>query len=157
MGLRKIGAGVVGLATMALMLVTVVDVVGRYFLSAPLRGSNEMMEFGLAAMLGVALPLVSAQRGHIVIGLIDNLVGPAGRRWQVRVVELVAACATSLIAGFLAFHSTFLFASGVYSQYLRVTLWPVAVALSAAWCVTACIHLANALRQRGEQVQRDIL
>ena len=54
-----------------MMLVTAIDVAGRYVLSLPLPGGLEMTEMMLAALIYCGLPIVSLHRGHIVIDTLD--------------------------------------------------------------------------------------
>lgn len=53
---------------------TVVDVVGRYFLNSPLNGATELTEFGIALTVFSALPAVTWNRGHIAVDLLDRAV-----------------------------------------------------------------------------------
>lgn len=69
--------GTVTACCLALMMVlTVIDAVGRYFFSAPLDGAVEYISFLLAFMIFSAYPLVTREEGHISVGiLIDHLPG----------------------------------------------------------------------------------
>ena len=56
-----------------MMLVTAVDVAGRYLFNKPIAGGFELTEILLAALIYCGLPLVSARRDHIVIDTFDPL------------------------------------------------------------------------------------
>jgi TRAP-type C4-dicarboxylate transport system permease small subunit len=56
-----------------MMLVTVIDVVGRYLLNAPLPGAFEMTQFLVAAVVYAGLPHVSQRESHITIDLLDGV------------------------------------------------------------------------------------
>jgi TRAP-type C4-dicarboxylate transport system permease small subunit len=64
-------------ALMAMMLLTVADVVLRSTLSLPIRGSAEATEILLALMVFSALPLVGALNRHIAVDLVDPLLPEA--------------------------------------------------------------------------------
>ena len=54
-----------------MMMITAVDVAGRYLFSKPLAGGFEIPEMMLAALIYCGLPLVSKRREHIVIDTFD--------------------------------------------------------------------------------------
>ena len=80
-----------GAAALAFLVVlTVVDVVGRYALSAPAPGATELTEFGVAALVFAALPAVTWRGGHVAVDLLDRFVPPARRRWRAALVNAPA-------------------------------------------------------------------
>ena len=54
-----------------LMLLTCVDVVGRYFFNKPVTGGFELTEMLLAALIFAGLPLVTLRGDHITVDLFD--------------------------------------------------------------------------------------
>ena len=54
------------------MFLTAVDVVMRYAVSAPIRGSFEISELMLALLIFSGFPLVSLQNQHVSIGILDR-------------------------------------------------------------------------------------
>ena len=56
-----------------MMMITAVDVAGRYLFNRPIAGGFELTEILLAALIYCGLPLVSARREHIVIDTFDPL------------------------------------------------------------------------------------
>lgn len=61
-------------ALFALMILTVMDVIGRYFLSKPVLGATELTEIGLAIVIFSVMPVVTWRGVHIVVDLIDIFV-----------------------------------------------------------------------------------
>lgn len=57
-----------------LMVLTCADVVGRYFLSNPVKGATELTEMGLAVVLFSVMPVITWRGGHIVVDLIDSFL-----------------------------------------------------------------------------------
>ena len=57
---------------MAMMLLTFVDVVGRYILGAPVFGASEMISTMLALTIFLGLGLANARDRHIVVELFDQ-------------------------------------------------------------------------------------
>ena len=63
-----------------MMMITAVDVVGRYVFNKPLNGGFEITEMLLAALIYCGLPLVSQRREHIVIDTFDPLMSARVKR-----------------------------------------------------------------------------
>ena len=112
------GAGALSL----LAALTVVDVVGRYALNAPLPGSTELTEFGVALVVFAAAPGVCWRGGHVVVDLADRFVPPAIRRWRAALVA-AAFCPSMWAAAWgvaaLAQRSA---RRGEVSEYLAIPL-----------------------------------
>lgn len=64
----------------AMMLVTVGDVALRSFFAIALPGVLELVELGLACTIFVALPAVFLRDEHLVVDVVDQLVGPRAAR-----------------------------------------------------------------------------
>jgi TRAP-type C4-dicarboxylate transport system permease small subunit len=86
----------------AMMALTFVDVVGRYFLNAPVSGSAEATELMLAVIVFAGLPLAAAAREHIQIDLLEHMLSDRARRIQARFGFSVAAVVTAFVAWRLA-------------------------------------------------------
>lgn len=65
---------IAAIALFALMVLTCVDVIGRYFLSSPVLGATELTEIGLAIVVFSVMPVVTWRGLHIVVDLIDIFV-----------------------------------------------------------------------------------
>lgn len=81
------------------LIVTVifVDVFARYLFAAPIRGSVEMVEYAMALLIFTALPLVTRNRGHVSVSLIDGLVGGAAKRLKNLLCDLVSAAVLGVL------------------------------------------------------------
>ncbi|MEM8663699.1 MAG: TRAP transporter small permease subunit, partial [Pseudomonadota bacterium] len=88
-----------GLALIAMMGATVVDVVARHAFNAPLPGAVEMVELAMvwATFLGIAAAFFIG--GHITVDLVDAALGPVAARR----VRTFAAMVATLLCGVLAF------------------------------------------------------
>ncbi|HTQ73723.1 MAG TPA: TRAP transporter small permease [Burkholderiales bacterium] len=91
--------GLVAAALMlCLMLLTCVDVVGRYFFNTPVTGGFEMTELLLAALIFAGLPLVTLRSEHIVVDLLD----PVTPHWLFRAQHVLATLIGIACTGYLA-------------------------------------------------------
>lgn len=121
---------------MALMVVTVIDVVGRYLLAAPLAGAFEMTELLLCAMVFAALPLVSRDGGHVEVDLaVGRLPARAAHALGVAAAA-ISAVALLYFAWRLAVVATDLGETGARSNALAIPFAPFA-AFGALACVLA--------------------
>ncbi len=81
-----------------LMLLTCVDVVGRYFLNQPVWGGFELTEMLLAALIFAGLPLVTLRNDHVTVDLFDPVIPD----WLFRIQHVVACTIGFLCTGYLA-------------------------------------------------------
>jgi len=76
-GISRLISGLLGpisaLSLMAIMMLMVADVAGRYLLNRPIRGAYEVTEFLMCLMVLGALPLVSLWRRHVEASLVADL------------------------------------------------------------------------------------
>lgn len=64
------------LTLFTLMMITCVDVVGRYLFNNPLTGSTELTEMALAIVVFSVMPIISWRNDHVVVDLLDRFVPP---------------------------------------------------------------------------------
>ena len=76
---------------MGMMLLTFVDVVGRYVFNRPVRGGFEVTELGLLVLIFAGLPLVSHADEHVTMDFIDRLLRPGARALLERAVDALCA------------------------------------------------------------------
>ncbi|WP_417616228.1 TRAP transporter small permease [Oceanisphaera sp.] len=60
-----------GLMLLLMMLITAVDVVGRYLFNTPLVGGSELIEIMLAASIFLILPTITWRQEHVSVDLIE--------------------------------------------------------------------------------------
>jgi len=60
------------LSLMGLMIITCIDVIGRYLLNSPLTGSTELIEMGLGIVIFAAFPVISWRNEQIVVDMLDR-------------------------------------------------------------------------------------
>ncbi len=74
----------------AMMMLTTVDVAGRYLFNTPVKGGFEIITFLLATLVFASLPLITWDETHITVSLVENWV--RGRvRWTMRTLVLAAS------------------------------------------------------------------
>jgi TRAP-type C4-dicarboxylate transport system permease small subunit len=133
----------------AMMLLTVVDVVGRYLFNRPVPGTSEIIEYLLAILVFGALPLATLRREHIVVDILDFAIQGSRKRIQQIVVHFVSAATLGFIGWRLWARAAELGSYGDITQFLQLPLAPLAFAMSILAGVTAAVMivlLAAALR-----------
>ena len=68
-----------GLVLFALTLLTVISVVGRVAVSAPIQGDFELVELGMAIAIFSFLPYCQIVRGNVIVDLIMSRASPRTR------------------------------------------------------------------------------
>ena len=69
--LTKAGDGLSSVALFALMVMTCVDVTGRYFFNAPLDGATELTQLMMGVIVFAILPAVCFREEHVSVDLLD--------------------------------------------------------------------------------------
>jgi TRAP-type C4-dicarboxylate transport system permease small subunit len=150
---RLLGAGA-ALALVGIVLLTCVDVVGRYLLNRPLTGAFELSEMAMGALVFASLPLVTLRRQQVTVDLLDWLIPARWRRVQDALAGLVAALCIAVVAWRLWVKAAEMLASGETTAVLKVPVYPLVYGMAVLSVVTAAVILALMwadLRVRPEQ------
>jgi TRAP-type C4-dicarboxylate transport system permease small subunit len=126
---------------LAMMLLTVVDVVARYGFSRPVRGAFEVTELMLLVLIFAGLPLVSFADEHAVMDFADRLLGPRGRRALVRAVQVVNAAFMFLLAWLTWLKADRIWAYRDATDVLRIVYGPFVYFMAATLGLAGLIHL----------------
>ncbi|MCA0961229.1 TRAP transporter small permease [Salipiger bermudensis] len=97
-GLRAALAVLGGVLLMALMGMTVTDVIGRYVFNAPLRGATELTELLLAAVVFLGLPAVALADEHVTVDLVTDRMPAAIKPWRGAATGLFSAVVLAVVA-----------------------------------------------------------
>ena len=146
-----------GTVLFLMMMITAVDVIGRYVFNRPLAGGFEITEMLLAALIYCGLPLVSQRREHIVIDTFDPLMSARVKRGLDVLAEVVCSLTLGGI-GYLIFRRAARVAE--YGDTTSVLKWPLAPVayLMGTMIVIAClIHLSLIFVPHGEDDGKSIV
>jgi len=144
--LYGVGLGVL----VALMLLTVSDVILRYLFSRPITGSFDLTEFMMAAIIVFGISHCGFTRGHVKVELVMERL-PVG-------VQVIAELVTSLLGlGLFSLitwqcfvYTKVQLASGVASNILEIPVFPFVgiVGLgSAVYTIILLLHFIESLSQ----------
>lgn len=132
---NTLGVGA-ALLLFCLVLVTCVDVVGRYFFSAPLKGAFEITEILLAALVFAALPLTTERKEHIEVDLLNVVLNDTTKRYLSAFAGLFSAALLTTLAWRLATHALSAAEDGATTNALGIPLAPFGY-LAAFCCLVS--------------------
>ena len=135
----------------AIMLITVVDVVFRYLLERPLAASFELTEVLLAVMIFVSIAIAMARDDHIEVTLLDPWIGRFPRFQRLAYVGF-----RLMIAVAFFFLGLWIFELGQgkrveLTPVMRLPLTPVAWAVAVALFIAAVLALLSVVMRRPAQ------
>ena len=124
----------------SLMIVTFVDVVGRYGFNRPLRGAFEGTELMLLVLIFAGLPLVSHADEHVTMDFIDHMVGPAARKVIAALAQLVCAATLIGLSWLIWVKAGKIAAYGDTTDVLKILLAPFVYFMAAMIALSGLIH-----------------
>jgi len=130
---------VAGIALTFIMLLTVSDVVLRFF-GHPIVGTFELVGLGGAIVIGFGIPITSWNRGHIFVDFMINWLSPKVRDGFNVVTRLVSIGLFILVGWNLFVLGNDLLRSGEVSLTRQLPFYPVAYGLGIC-CFIQCLVL----------------
>jgi TRAP-type C4-dicarboxylate transport system permease small subunit len=140
--LRLVIAGIL----FAILVVSLIDVGGRYLFNAPLLGADDLIRFGMAILVFAALPEVCRSREHVSVDLLSHVMAPKLRGASTRLFGIVAAALLVYLAWRLAEVGLNALDYGDRSPLLRIPYAPLAFLLALFALVAAGIEFLLAVR-----------
>lgn len=144
--LSKVPMLIASIALFALMSLTFADVLMRSIFNAPIEAATELIRMGIALIVFAALPVLSAQNGHIAVDLLD---GPFQRFKLERVRDAVVALACAAMlwwpAGRVVDLAERAKGYGDVTEYLEIPTYYVAYFIAAMTYLTAVALVGRAL------------
>ena len=143
-GFNTVTHSLAGVGLMALLFLTVSDILGRFLLSRPVPGTVEVTSVLLVVVVFLAVAHSEDMGDHITIDLIYERVGP---RWRM-VMDLFADIFSIVVIALLSYQLyQFVLrnqASGAETPVLDLPIWPfvlVAAFGSALYAVSTIIRM----------------
>lgn len=136
-----------GLLLVALVLMSLVSIVGRRLLGTPVPGDIEMLQMGTAVACAALLPYCEMMAGHLRV---DFFTARASARARAR-MDAVSHLLLSLVAGLIAWRTAIaadgLRQVGETSMMLAWPVWPAWAALVPSFALFALAGLYNAVAE----------
>ncbi len=135
--LSKLMNVIAGTALSFIMLLTVTDVVLRYF-KMPIVGTFEIVGLGGAIAIGFGIPITSFSRSHIFVDFVVQKFPKTGQAMINIATRLATIAIFAVISYNLFLFSTDLLKSGEVTLTRQIPFYPIAYGLSFC-CVVQCL------------------
>jgi len=132
-------------ALFCVMLLTVADVVLRY-LGHPITGIYDLVALGGAIVIGFAIPYAAEKRVHVMMEMVQQLLGRRVRQMLYVLTRLIAFSISGLVAWNLVDLGRGYRATGEASLTIQIALWPIAIGLGFCFLLQAIgfvMHIAE--------------
>ena len=133
---------------LAMMLLTVVDVVARYVFSRPVRGAFEVTELMLLVLIFAGLPLVSFADEHAVMDFIDRVLSMRAQRRLQHAVQAANAAFMFLLAWLVWLKADRIWAYRDATDVLRIVYGPFVYFMAVTCGLAGVIHLYKVVERR---------
>jgi TRAP-type C4-dicarboxylate transport system permease small subunit len=144
-----------GALLVALMMLTVVNIVGRWLFDTPLQGAVELTEIGMVAIVFMGLAYAQVRDDHIRVDLLYQQLGARGRSVLDLFAALVSLATVALMSWRLWVYAGQLGASGRTTSALRIPLFWVAWIAVAGGVIYAVAVMVTA-RRRAQSSETDV-
>jgi len=114
----------------ALVLITVVDVFGRYLLGIPLPGTSEITEIILGILIYIGLPYISKKEEHISVSLLSNYLPNNIKIFHKILINFIVTLLLLVIARQLYLHGIDLKSYQEVTTFLEIPKAPIAFAMA---------------------------
>ncbi|MEZ5739015.1 MAG: TRAP transporter small permease [Burkholderiaceae bacterium] len=133
-------------ALFLMMIVTFIDVTGRYVFNSPLPAAYELISLNMLFIIFCAMPSVNLRSEHVTIDLLDGFVPASFKLWQHRLVNLVCMVAMGLMAWRLAVRSHDHYRFNEATDELFLPVWPFSMIMALLSVVSMLTFLVLAFR-----------
>ncbi len=123
-----------------MMLLTVVDVIGRKFFDAPITGSYELTEFMLALIVFFSVGYTQIQKGHIAMEALVSRFSPRAQAITDSIVYLISIGLGAVLTWQLVAHAKRTYIGKHETGVLHLPLYPFLIA-AAFGCLLYSIVL----------------
>ena len=133
-----------------MMILTFVDVIGRYLLNKPLPGAAEFISFLLALSLFAGLAIVTGENRHISVTLFQPMLDRRMKRLRIAIVRVFSFLTMMLITAELFRHTWRMIEFGRSTIVLDWPLWPMTLLMATASATAVLLMILH----RGDDESR---
>ena len=136
---------IAGVTLVFIMLLTVLDVILRYF-GYPIMGVYDLVALGGAVIIGFSLPYAAEKRVHVFMEMVQPFFGKTGRQ-AMDVLTRLIALAISLLAGWnLVKLGTGFRQTGEASLTIQIVFYPIAIGLGICFFLQTLVFASQIVR-----------
>ena len=135
---------IIGVVTLAgLMLLTVSDVVLRFFFTKPIRGSLEVTELLMIIMVYPGLAWVAVRRINVKVDLVVNRFSPRVQGIFDTVTCLMSLAVAALIFWYNIPQAFYMMERGIGTDTLKIVHWPFFWLIAFAYFLLCFVLITN--------------
>ena len=139
-----------------LVIITCIDVVGRYLFSSPLIGAVELVRICMAGIIFFSFPLMFLRNDHIIVDLVP-MFRKGWLAWGTSVLLLIITIVVAYkIGDRVVDYAIRAFEDNDMTEYLGIPRWPIVTFISIsifAAAVTCGLRLLLLLANPGEPLE----
>jgi len=139
------------------MLVTCIDVFGRYLFNNPLTGSTEMTEIAVGIVIFSVLPIISWRNDHVVVDILDHFFSRRVHMIRTIVINLSISVALAFLGQRIYVLGQRSLSYGEVTEYLAIPLgWMMFFIAVMCWVTAAAVvtlGIARAIAEYREPAQ----
>lgn len=124
------------LCLMALMVLTVLEVIGRYGFNAPIFGRQDLAQILLALTIFLAFPIVTLRGEQIDVDLLDRLFSARAAFWRDRLIALMTSVALLTMGYWLFLRAEKFLNRGITTEMLFLPKYPLIYFIAAVVTIT---------------------
>jgi TRAP-type C4-dicarboxylate transport system permease small subunit len=130
---------IMGVTLFVMMMLTFVDVIGRYLLNKPVPGAAEIISFLLAVSLFAGLAIVSGENRHISVTLFQPMLDRRMKRLRIVILRIFSYLTMALISVELFRHTSRMIEFGRSTIVLDWPLWPMTLLMAIASAIAVIL------------------
>ena len=133
---------IAGVTLVFVMLLTVLDVILRYF-GFPIMGVYDLVALGGAVIIGFSLPYAADKRVHVFMEMVQPLFGKTGRQAMDVLTRLIAFGISLLIGWNLVKLGTGFRQTGEASLTIQIVFYPIAIGLGICFFLQTLVFASQ--------------
>ncbi len=131
---------VAALTLLTLMLITCVDVFGRYLFNSPLTGSTELTEITVGIVIFSVFPVVSWRNSHVVVDILDQFFSPKVHMIRTILINLLISAALVFLANRIFVLGQRSLSYGEVTEFLAIPLgWMMFFMAIMCWVTSLAV------------------
>jgi TRAP-type C4-dicarboxylate transport system permease small subunit len=142
--MSRLLGGVAVTLLFAMMILTFIDVVGRYFFNFPVPGGFEITEIMMATLIFAGLPLMTISREHITVDLFDRFTPSGISHIRDAVISLICALSMGTITWRMWVKAGEAVEYGDVTAFLYIPMGPPTYFMCVMSGLTAVVFLFHA-------------
>jgi len=139
-GLSGFMGVIAGITLVFVMLLTVLDVILRYF-GFPITGVYDLVALGGAVVVGFSAPLAAEKKVHVFMEMAQSVFGQIGRQILHVFTRLIAVCISVIIAWNLIKLGTGFGQTGEASLTIQIPYYPIAIGLGICFFIQTAVYV----------------